>query len=122
MTDSGTAAGPDAIAAARAYIDALATHDVTAVRLADGCRRVENGIPTGSSGPAIIRDLDRGRKYRVIRRVEITSIGIDGVSVHADFLVHVALGLSARVRERFDVDQTGAIDRITARIGLPRRR
>ncbi|MEH3155517.1 MAG: hypothetical protein PGN29_09275 [Gordonia paraffinivorans] len=83
---------------------------------------MENGIPTGSSGPAIVRDLDRGRKYRVIRRVEITSIGIEGVSVSAEFLVHVVFGLSARVRERFDADGSGAIDRITARIGLPRRR
>lgn len=115
-------ATPDTVAAARAYIEALASHDVTDVRLADGCRRVENGIPTGSSGPAIVRDLDRGRKYRVIRRVEITSIGIEGVCVHADFLVHLPLGLSARIRERFDADETGAIDRITARIGLPRRR
>ena len=48
----------DTVAAARAYIEALASHDVSAVRLANGCRRVENGIPTGSSGPAIIRDLD----------------------------------------------------------------
>ncbi|MGZ8177160.1 hypothetical protein ACXVUM_04450 [Williamsia sp. SKLECPSW1] len=112
----------ETVAAARAYIEALASHDVSAVRLAEGCRRVENGVPTGSSGPAIIRDLDRGRKYRVIRRVEITSIGIEGVSVDAEFLVHVVFGLSARVRERFDADESGAIDRITARIGLPRRR
>ncbi|GAA2063412.1 hypothetical protein [Williamsia deligens] len=114
---------PDPIADARAYIEALASHDVSAVRLADGCRRVENGIRTGSSGPAIIHDLDVGRKYRVIRRVEIIGIEqVEGGSVQAEFLVHVVFGLSARVRERFDVDLDGRIDRITARIGFPPRR
>ncbi|MGJ0118075.1 hypothetical protein ACQ7HM_02610 [Williamsia sp. MIQD14] len=111
------------VEAARAYIEALASHDVSAVRLADGCRRVENGIPTGSSGPAIIHDLDVGRKYRVIRRVEIDSIDeVEGGSVQAVFVVHVAFGLGARIRERFDVDSAGDIERITARIGFPRRR
>ncbi|WP_328858905.1 hypothetical protein OG579_09360 [Williamsia herbipolensis] len=111
-----------AVDAARAYIEALASHDVSAVRLADGCRRVENGLPTGSSGPAIIRDLDRSRKYRVIKRVEIAEIVERDRAVHADFRVVVALGLAARVRERFDLDADGAITRITARISMPRRR
>lgn len=111
----------DAVADARAYIEALASHDVSDVRLAPGCRRYENLIPTGRSGEGIRRDLERSRKYRVIRRVEILELVTHDHVVHADFRVHVAGGLAARVRERFEIDDQGRIERITARIGLPRR-
>ena len=50
----------DRIAAAQAYIDALATHDADAVPFAHGCTRVEVGLKTGFSGNHLRRSLNRG--------------------------------------------------------------
>jgi len=41
-------ADTDRIAAAQAYISALASHDADAVPFAPGCTRVEMGLKTGS--------------------------------------------------------------------------
>ena len=59
----------DRIAAAQAYIDALATHDADAVPFAPGCTRVEVGLKTGFSGNHLRRSLNRGMQYRVIKSV-----------------------------------------------------
>ena len=46
------------LAASRAYVAALLSHDATSVPLADKAWRVENGRDTGRSGPAIRASLE----------------------------------------------------------------
>src|SRR5699024_5191808 len=62
------------IAAARAYIDALVSHDASGVPLADEAVRYEMGLRTGRSGAHIARSLERGPQFRVIASVrDVTS-------------------------------------------------
>ncbi len=75
----------DRIAAAQAYIDALATHDADAVPFAPGCTRVEVGLKTGFSGNHLRRSLNRGMQYRVIKSVTMPEFTIDGDTVRARF-------------------------------------
>ncbi len=75
----------DRIAAAQAYIDALASHDASAVPFAPGCTRVEVGLRTGFSGKHLRRSLDRGLQYRVIKSVTAPDFTIDGDTVRARF-------------------------------------
>lgn len=75
----------DRIAAAQAYIDALATHDADAVPFAPGCTRVEVGLKTGFSGNHLRRSLNRGMQYRVIKSVTMPELTIDGDTVRARF-------------------------------------
>ncbi|MGB0970248.1 MAG: hypothetical protein ACPGVG_04710 [Mycobacterium sp.] len=78
-------ASTDRIAAAQAYIDALATHDAATVPFAPGCTRVEVGLKTGFSGNHLRRSLDRGMQYRVIKSVTVPEFTIDGDTVRARF-------------------------------------
>ena len=57
----------DRIAAAQAYIDALVSHDASAVPFAPDCVRVEMGLKTGFSGNHLRRSLNGGPQYLVIR-------------------------------------------------------
>jgi hypothetical protein len=94
------------IAAAQAYIDALASHDGDAVPFADGCTRVEQGIKNGFSGKHLRRSLNRGRQYWVIADATPPDYRIVGDEVHAayDVLTKAAFGgrrVAARVKETF---------------------
>ncbi|MFD4183240.1 hypothetical protein, partial [Rhodococcus sp. NPDC058514] len=72
-------------AVARAYIDALISHDASAVKFAPGATRVEAGLKTGRSGPQMTRDLEHGPQYRVLRglrgRRQYQS-GVGGATTH----------------------------------------
>jgi 3'(2'), 5'-bisphosphate nucleotidase len=59
---------------ARAYLDALATHDASAVPLAAGAYRIENGRSMGDSGSEIRGALERARM----------SLHIDGLHWYAE--------------------------------------
>ena len=71
-------ADTDRIAAAQAYISALASHDADAVPFAPGCTRVEMGLKTGFSGNHLRRSLNRGLQYRVIESVSTPEFSVDG--------------------------------------------
>lgn len=112
------------VAAARAYVDALVSHDPSDVALHPDCTRVELGIKTGRNGAHIARSLARGPQFRLIHRISGFTATVDGHSVRTRYRVHVrpkALGLAAPVSETFVIDDDGRIRAIAARFGVPRR-
>lgn len=121
MTDSVQARR---VAAAKAYVDALVSHDPAEVSLHPDCTRVELGIKTGRNGRHIARSLARGPQFRVIHRISGFEATVDGHSVTTRYLVHVRprlAGLAAPVSETFVVDEDFCIRAIVARFGVPRR-
>ena len=96
----------DRIAAAHAYINALASHDADAVPFAPGCTRVEVGLKTGFSGNHLRRSLNRGMQYRVIKSVTTPEFSVDGDTVCARFELSTKPTLAgrrvgARIDEKF---------------------
>ena len=112
------------ISAAKAYVDALVSHDASGVALHPDCTRVELGVKTGRNGPHIARSLTRGPQFRLIHRIGDFEATVDGHSVTTRYDVHVrpkVLGLAARVSETFVIDEDNRIRAIVARFGFPRR-
>src|SRR5438270_2057244 len=105
------------IAAARAYIDALVSHDASAVPLADDAYRIEDGVLTGVSGPEIRWDLDNGQQYRVISGVRDLTFTVAGDQVTSHYLLDTSLAgaelATADITEYFGVPD-GTIHRIVA--------
>ena len=95
----------DRIAAAQAYISALATHRADDVPFAPGCTRVEVGLKTGFSGNHLRRSLNRGLQYRVIRDVTAPEFTVDGDTVRARFELSTKPSLAGR-RVGARVDET----------------
>ncbi|MHC9297003.1 nuclear transport factor 2 family protein [Mycobacterium sp. LTG2003] len=89
MTGSGPIPEPvseaDRIAAAQAYIDALATHQADAVPFAPGCIRIEMGLKTGRSGDHLRRSLNNGPQFKLIERVTPAEFTVDGDHIRARF-------------------------------------
>ncbi|BFZ58079.1 hypothetical protein PYCC9005_005137 [Savitreella phatthalungensis] len=113
------------IAGARAYVQALATHDPSDVPFHPNCTRVEAGIQTGYSGVQLRRDLKYGPQYLVIRAVENDTYAVNGSGVViADFGLDVGVGVNlarAHVHETFAYDDPanpGLMRRIVADIAL----
>ncbi|MGV0641790.1 hypothetical protein ABQE44_00125 [Mycolicibacterium sp. XJ2546] len=118
----GTVSDTDRIAAADAYIDALASHRAEQVQFAPGCVRIEVGLKTGFSANHLRRSLNRGPQYRVIDATTDREFRVDGDHVHATFTVVTKAALGRR-RVVADVDETflipaadGKIHHIRARI------
>jgi hypothetical protein len=116
-----TASDTDRIAAARAYIDALVTHDAGAVPFAPGCTRVEVGLKTGFSGAHLRRSLTGGLQYRVIRETTEPEFTVVGESVRArfDLLTRPSIGgrrVGAHIDETFVIPADGLIHHIRADI------
>lgn len=86
----------DRIAAAQAYINALASHQADAVPFAPGCTRVEVGLKTGFSGNHLRRSLNRGLQYKVIRAVTTPEFTVDGDTVRARFELSTKPNLAGR--------------------------
>ena len=95
----------DRIAAAQAYISALASHDADTVPFAPGCTRVEVGIKTGFSGNHLRRSLNGGLQYRVISSVGTPEFTVDGDTVRARFDLSTKPTLAGR-RVGAHVDET----------------
>lgn len=74
-------------AIARAYIDALLSHDASAVPFAPDATRVEAGLKTGTSGPQLTHDLDTGVQYSVIQNIRDIRMSEDGDVVTARYLL-----------------------------------
>ncbi|BBY33156.1 hypothetical protein BST33_19035 [Mycolicibacter minnesotensis] len=71
------------IAAAQAYIDALVSHDASAVPFSADCVRIEVGLKTGFSGNHLRRSLNRGPQFRLISAATLPEYSIDGDDVRA---------------------------------------
>lgn len=86
----------DRIAAAQAYISALASHRADDVPFAPGCTRVEVGVKTGFSGAHLRRSLNRGLQYKVIKAVTTPEFTVDGDTVRARFELSTTPALAGR--------------------------
>lgn len=120
MTASRTFTEAERIAAARAYIDALVSHDADKVPFAPGCTRIEFGVRTGFSGDHLRRSLNRGPQYRVIREATVPEFTVDGDVVRARFDLTTKPSVAGRrvgahVDETFVIPETdGTIHHIKA--------
>ena len=109
------------VAAAQAYISALANHRADDVPFAPDCTRVEVGIKTGFSGNHLRRSLDRGVQYRIIATTtppEFTAVG-DGLRARFDVITKPTLAgrrVCAHVDETFVFTADGLIQHIRASI------
>ncbi|NMO04811.1 hypothetical protein HH308_26660 [Gordonia sp. TBRC 11910] len=114
------------IGAARAYVDALVTHDPSSVPLHPDCTRTELGVRTGRSGDHIRRSLANGPQFKLIHAISEFDARVDDAGVvHTTYYVHVhpkPLRLAAKVTESFAVDDAGLIRKLVASFGLPTRR
>ncbi|ULE35662.1 hypothetical protein K3G64_11645 [Mycobacterium sp. IDR2000157661] len=112
----------DRIAAADAYIDALASHRADEVPFAPDCTRIEVGVKTGFSADHLRRSLNRGPQYRVIAATTDRDFRVDGDQVHATFTVVTKTKVGGRrvvayVDETFLIPaEDGRIHHIRARI------
>ncbi len=110
------------IAAARAYVDALVSHDASTVPFARGCTRIEFGFPTGFSGGHLRRSLNGGPQYRVIRETTAPEFTVDGETVRArfDLVTKPSIGgrrVGAHIDETFLIpSEDGQIHHIRANI------
>jgi hypothetical protein len=95
----------DHIAAAQAYIDALASHRGDEVPFAPDCVRIEMGIKTGFSGNHLRRSLNRGPQFRIIEACTPPEFEVDGDRVRAQFDVITKPSLAGR-RVCTHVDET----------------
>lgn len=91
-----TVSEADRIAAADAYVDALASHDGDSVPFAPDCVRIEQGVKTGFSGNHLRRSLDRGPQCRIIAATTDREFTVDGDEVHATFTVVTKAKLAGR--------------------------
>lgn len=101
------------VAMAREYVKSLLSHDATKLRLAEGCRRVENGRITGETGQAIKDDLEQGQQYVPISAVRELDIREWDTSVVARYLLDLDGGLTVSITEQFEIP-AGEITTITA--------
>src|ERR1700753_1515931 len=112
----------DRIAAAQSYIDALVSHDASAVPFAPDCTRVEIGIKTGFSGNHLRRSLNGGPQYLVIREAHKPEFTVDGDRIRArfDLLTQTSIAgkrVGAHIDETFVIPASdGLIHEIKASI------
>jgi hypothetical protein len=95
----------DQIAAARAYIEALASHRADQVPFAPDCTRVEVGLKTGFSGDHLRRSLNNGPQYKVIASVTEPEFSVAGDEVRAQFDLVTKPSLAGR-RVGAHIDET----------------
>jgi hypothetical protein len=116
-----TVSDDERIAAARAYIDALVSHEGDSVPFAPDCIRIEQGVRTGFSGNHLRRSLTRGLQYRIIASTTQPQYSIAGDEVRAvyDVVTKASFGgrrVAARVDETFVIPaQDGRIHHIKVR-------
>ena len=79
-------------AIARAYLDALVSHDASAVPFAPDATRVEVGLRTGYSGPQLSADLENGLQYRVIQGIRDLTMSESGDTVTTHYLLDTGVG------------------------------
>ncbi|TSD45074.1 hypothetical protein FFI94_002140 [Rhodococcus sp. KBS0724] len=109
------------IAVARAYLDALLSHDGSSVPLAPDAVRHEAGIKTGFSGNHLRRSLSGGPQFRLVRAIRDVEWTVDGENVVAAYLLDAGLFgknlMTVHVHETFRIPTDDLrIHRITAKI------
>ena len=109
----------DREAVARAYIDALLSHDVSAVRFTPAATRVEAGLKTGFTGAQMAWDLAHGPQYRVIQGIRELALSESGDIVSARFLLDSGIAgrrlMTVEINETFEI-RDGAIHAVVAHI------
>ncbi|HLS00310.1 MAG TPA: hypothetical protein VK069_12000 [Mycolicibacillus parakoreensis] len=109
MTSASAPVPEDArIAAAQAYIDALVSHDASAVPFAADCVRIEVGVKTGFSGAHLRRSLDRGPQFKLIKAATTPDYTVSGDEVRAVYDIITKPALAGR-RVCAHVDETFVI-------------
>ncbi|MFE1591214.1 hypothetical protein [Nocardia sp. NPDC058705] len=78
-------------AVARTYLDALVSHDASAVPFAPHATRIEMGIQTGFSGPGMADELDHGPLQRSIQGLRNVTLIETGDLVTAHYLLDAGL-------------------------------
>ncbi|KAA0024490.1 hypothetical protein [Antrihabitans cavernicola] len=111
---------------ARAYLDALISHDGDSVAFAPDAVRYENGLKTGRSGKHLRNSLTRGPQYRIISAIRKLTTSVDGDVVHTEYLLDAAAFgrrlATVRVVEDFAIPPADLlIHRIDAKISFRRR-
>ncbi|WP_067569879.1 hypothetical protein [Nocardia acidivorans] len=106
-------------AMAEAYLDALVSHDASAVRFTPDATRVEAGLQTGYSGPQLSNDLEHGVQYRVVQRIREVHFTESGDVVTARYLLDSGVAgirlMTVDITETFAMTD-GAIHTIVATI------
>lgn len=104
---------------ARAYLDALVSHDASTVPFAPDATRVEAGIQTGFSGPQLAHDLENGLQYRIIDRIRDLEITESGNLVTTHYLLDTGVAgiplTTVEIHETFVIPD-GTIHTIEATI------
>jgi hypothetical protein len=110
-----TVSDTDRIAAADAYIDALASHHADSVPFADDCVRIEVGVKTGFSGDHLRRSLNRGPQYRTIAATIGHEFTVSRDEVRATYTVVTKAALFGR-RVVAQVEETFLIPAVDCKI------
>jgi len=108
------------LAACRAYLDALVSHDAGAVPLAADAWRIENGRDTGGSGPAIARSLE-SPVMKAVGGIDDVTWFSEGDQAAAFYTLRIQAGERAgrcRIAERFRV-RAGELVEIEAVVSNP---
>ncbi|MBD0322484.1 MAG: hypothetical protein ICV72_03740 [Aldersonia sp.] len=105
---------------ARAYLDALVSHDGDSVAFAPDAVRYELGVKTGRSGEHLRRSLSRGPQYLVVQRIHGLDARVDGDVVQTEYLLDAGFFgrrlVTVRVLEDFRIPADDLrIHRIDAR-------
>ena len=93
------------VAACQAYLDALVSHDASAVPLAADCWRVENGADTGASRDAIVKGLE-SPVMKMVAGIDDLRWYVDGDDAAVLFTLRVQAGerrATCCIAERFRV-------------------
>ncbi|GGK44771.1 hypothetical protein [Nocardia camponoti] len=92
-------------AIARTYLDALVSHDASAVPFAPDATRVEMGLQTGSSGPGLSNELNYSILNQTILGTRDITFVEHGDTVTAYYLLDAGLGgtrmTTVRITEKF---------------------
>ncbi|MFD4294323.1 hypothetical protein ACFWPA_07225 [Rhodococcus sp. NPDC058505] len=131
IATAGTAAAGPAVSAdpgrvdsereavARAYIDALLSHDASDVAFAPGATRVEAGLKTGFTGAQMAWDLTHGPQYRVIQGIRDLELSEQGDVVSTRYLLDAGIAgatlMTVEIVETFEIPD-GTIHAVVAHI------
>ncbi|WP_072690231.1 hypothetical protein [Rhodococcus marinonascens] len=109
---------------ARAYLNALLSHNGNSVPIEPSAVRYEAGLKTAFSGNHLRRSLSGGPQYRLIRLIRDCAWSVEGDDVTADYLLDAGLFghtlVTVRVVETFRIPRGDLrIHRIDAKIRRP---
>ncbi|SDI16968.1 hypothetical protein SAMN05444695_105244 [Rhodococcus triatomae] len=109
------------VAVARAYLDALISHDGYGVPIAPGAVRYEVGLKTARNGRHLRNSLTSGPQFRLVRAIRDATYSVDGDDVIVDYLLDAGMfgrtWMTVQVHEIFRIPVDDCrIHRIDARI------